>query len=857
MSAYAPIAGLSPQYEDQSGWWLKFYSPTTSTPIVISIDSTGTTTIDKSQLDIDGFPTTDGTTIIIPFLGERYHGYLFPTAAEANANNTANAFRVANNINPFGDAFDLDIEKLTISVVSGQTSITVPDAPTTLNLIVDGSVYEETNGDYNYSAGTISGLVPFAGGENVEVQYGLIAPVTGISISGIAEFDSVAQMVASPDLLLGDKVVTYLFNSVALCNWVIVAANTGDGDMSDGTINLTGSSLQAKLQVQSPMTLEQWGAFGDSINDDKLFVNGAFSSGAKIYGNSDATYLVTGQLPTPNGTYFDGLGCKFDWNGTAGAITFEGRDWGVFSAMGSIDSTIDTKTLSVDIPEFEEDAYPTSNDAAFTGYEDKYIFVFAGSTGSSPELPSFSLMPKFAGLSGANQARLDYRCGWDIPAGQSITYKAVTPVNGIILKNFTITDKSPTSAITANYASAISFAFAYNCHTENITGVGFRNPIMFNQYCTDCTSKGGRVEKPQETGGGQGYHTQWSYSLRCNTEKLTGYLARHICDHTKSAYCNVLDCGDTNTADGAFTNHGSYEHDISYTNCIGWHSVANSGAAFGDSAKRINITNGNGVSLTAGKNVIDLSVTKSTFGRVLANSQGFQADGLTVGDDGTTSTGFSLTSFTTAQGRTTLSKRDNVISNSSLAFNSGQVLCDFSFTGRTVYLNNTKLRKINSSIIGTGAVRMDGGSITGTTSAIELGADASISLNNTDTDSFGVRHNDGVNNSYYTIDGGLHTNIITTGIYSNRMLSGKATVSIDNVEIDGGTGIIIDMPNVAGTNEMFMDFSHNTFSNGSIFIANNYSGSGKLFYTNNLEVSVTRTTDVTGGRRIIENNITA
>ena len=89
------------------------------------------------------------------------------------------------------------------------------------------------------------------------------------------------------------------------------------------------------------------------------------------------------------------------------------------------------------------------------------------------------------------------------------------------------------------------------------------------------------------------------------------------------------------------------------------------------------------------------------------------------------------------------------------------------------------------------------------------------------------------------------------------MLSGKATVSIDNVEIDGGTGIIIDMPNVAGTNEMFMDFSHNTFSNGSIFIASNYSGSGKLFYTNNLEVSVTRTTDVTGGRRIIENNITA
>jgi len=70
--AYSPVSGIIPQYEDQRAWWLKFYQTGTTTPISMSVDSTGTTLLAKAQLDINGFPTTDGTTLFIPHLDQVY-----------------------------------------------------------------------------------------------------------------------------------------------------------------------------------------------------------------------------------------------------------------------------------------------------------------------------------------------------------------------------------------------------------------------------------------------------------------------------------------------------------------------------------------------------------------------------------------------------------------------------------------------------------------------------------------------------------------------------------------------------------------------------------------------------------------
>lgn len=96
--AFKPIAFLAPQYENYPNYWIKFYKANTTTPAVISIDSTGNTTLEKARINLDGFIVTDGNAIFTPHINEVYDAYLFPTELDANQNITANAIRVAQNI---------------------------------------------------------------------------------------------------------------------------------------------------------------------------------------------------------------------------------------------------------------------------------------------------------------------------------------------------------------------------------------------------------------------------------------------------------------------------------------------------------------------------------------------------------------------------------------------------------------------------------------------------------------------------------------------------------------------------------------------------------------------------------------
>lgn len=97
--AYAPIAFTLPQYENYPNWWMKAYEQGTTTPLSIATDATGGTLAAKIELDSDGFPQTAGSVRIIPFINGDYDLWLFPTAAEADANDTTNAIQLADNIN--------------------------------------------------------------------------------------------------------------------------------------------------------------------------------------------------------------------------------------------------------------------------------------------------------------------------------------------------------------------------------------------------------------------------------------------------------------------------------------------------------------------------------------------------------------------------------------------------------------------------------------------------------------------------------------------------------------------------------------------------------------------------------------
>jgi len=107
--AFAPIAYTIPQYEDFANYWMKAFDQGTTTPKVMATDATGGTTVAKFELNALGFPNTAGDALVIPYIDGSYDLWLFPTEAEADANNTTNAIQLADNIDlaQFTDASNI------------------------------------------------------------------------------------------------------------------------------------------------------------------------------------------------------------------------------------------------------------------------------------------------------------------------------------------------------------------------------------------------------------------------------------------------------------------------------------------------------------------------------------------------------------------------------------------------------------------------------------------------------------------------------------------------------------------------------------------------------------------------------
>ena len=159
--AYAPIAFTAPNYRDNANEWIKAYEPGTTTPKVMALESNGGTQVAKLQLNADGFIVSAGAALVIPYMSGAYDLWLFPTEAEADANNTANAIRLADNI--LGVLTDLGIEALLINDLSQAYEFaTVSEMLATTVDFPDGKVLHvlDNNSDYTKLSGstTVDGV---------------------------------------------------------------------------------------------------------------------------------------------------------------------------------------------------------------------------------------------------------------------------------------------------------------------------------------------------------------------------------------------------------------------------------------------------------------------------------------------------------------------------------------------------------------------------------------------------------------------------------------------------------------------------------------------------------------------------
>lgn len=246
--AFSPIAFVAPNYRDYKNWWLKAYEPGTTTPKVMADNDTGTPTVAKYEINKDGFIESSGGTLVIPFIDGAYDLWLFPTEAEADANNTTNAERVADDIDPTGESV--------------------------------GNVNKSNVGDYSY--------IPFDNVADLK---------TGTTSRG-----------ESITLIIGDRVKTAGYTTVndgGGAEYMIVAGGTGTDD--GGSYHDLDNGLQAELKATDHVKLKVFGAVAESDILSELKAAQAYlvtQGGGKITIDIDGWVTMSDEL-TVDATYAD------------------------------------------------------------------------------------------------------------------------------------------------------------------------------------------------------------------------------------------------------------------------------------------------------------------------------------------------------------------------------------------------------------------------------------------------------------------------------------------------------------------------------------------------------------------------
>jgi len=127
--AFTPITGSALQYMANNvgalDHYIKFYVSGTSTPISMSIDSTGGTLLAKAQFDAQGYALNGSSAPFIPHIDQKYKIVFYPDAATADANDFSSAVFEIDLLNPFAVLTDSSFIKnfATLAIAVADTSL--------------------------------------------------------------------------------------------------------------------------------------------------------------------------------------------------------------------------------------------------------------------------------------------------------------------------------------------------------------------------------------------------------------------------------------------------------------------------------------------------------------------------------------------------------------------------------------------------------------------------------------------------------------------------------------------------------------------------------------------------------------
>ena len=307
------------------------------------------------------------------------------------------------------------------------------------------------------------------------------------------------------------------------------------------------------------------------------------------------------------------------WNGSAPS---EDRSQGMIKFFGKKVGSAQSVSLTENLKEFST-VWPVSDSTQFKKGE-----FWRVENGTSPQKVNYIV--EIAGIVDATTIKIHYRLGWELETGDTLTWTKVDPVKHAYVQNSHIIDETNSTRETA--VSPVVLMYAVKCSVENIKGSNTFWPLVFAQFTNRCRVEKLELDNPQSTQtGGDGYLVQWNSALYHRTIDCHSYGDRHIHDVTMGAFGRCVGCTSTNTENGSYTTHGSFEHDQYYESCVGLLSFANSGPEFGQRAKRITVVKHQGEKLFAYSGVIDLTlIDVHISGTAEINVDGFVAKNLTV-----------------------------------------------------------------------------------------------------------------------------------------------------------------------------------------------------------------------------------
>ncbi|RTE11699.1 peptidase C14 [Paenibacillus whitsoniae] len=371
-----------------------------------------------------------------------------------------------------------------------------------------------------------------------------------------------------------------------------------------------------------------------------------------------------------------------------------------------------TVTLSEDIPEYS-DIYEVANSSMFEVDSWWHAQIKNNAAGSAQR--ELDYLVKVTEVFDATHIRLNYKSGWLLAKGRSITYTRVNPAFRCNVRNmnFVGIPVPPNGTSTRPFptwdqigSNPVAYEFAVECDASGIKATKVFWPVVMRRYNTHYVTERCQLMNPEERDwGGTGYMTQqinvlYGHIRDCNTSN-----ARHLNDFTCAAYCMVENCHGDGDEYGPFVTHGQFEHDLTYINNSGLLSFANSGTTWGDSAKRITVKKHIASRIVANKRLTDLTledchavVTYTKPGVKMANS-----GSIWVNMDGLQMRGCTAQEMITISKGSSRGKRKNIIDSCSFGMLAGYELARPIRSGTTQVgytPSNGELTIVNSEFTG-------------------------------------------------------------------------------------------------------------------------------------------------------------